>query len=68
MQVSIPVQLSDRDLLLKSATTSLNSKVVSQYSNIIAPIVVDAILRVAGTGAECSNVDLRDIKIVKKLE
>merc|ERR1712004_688495 len=37
--MATPVQLSDRESLLKSATTSLNSKVVSQYSSILSPLV-----------------------------
>ncbi|CAH1792153.1 unnamed protein product [Owenia fusiformis] len=65
-KIATPVDLSDREVLLKNASTSLNSKVVSQYSSIISPIVVDSILRVTDI-AKDTNVDLRDIKIVKKL-
>jgi len=64
--MATPVQLSDRESLLKSATTSLNSKVVSQYSNILSPLVVDAVTKVIDPASD-SNVDLRDIKIIKKL-
>jgi len=64
--MSTPVNLSDRDSLLKSAITSLNSKVVSQYSNILAPIAVDSVLHVIDPIKD-NNVDLRDIKIVKKV-
>merc|ERR1712227_68538 len=64
--MSIPLELSDRESLLKSATTSLNSKVVSQYSNILSPLCVDAVLKVIDTSA-ATNCDLRDIKIIKKL-
>lgn len=63
--MSTPVELTDRESLLKSATTSLNSKVVSLYSNVIAPIVVDAVMTVADTVT--GSVDLSDIKIVRKL-
>lgn len=65
-QMSTPVDLSDRELLLKSATTSLSSKVVSQYSNLLAPICVDSVLKVIDASKD-TNVDLRDIKIVTKL-
>ena len=41
-----PIKLSDRATLLKSASTSLNSKVVSQYSGILGPMSVDAVLKV----------------------
>lgn len=61
--LSIPVNLDDRDTLIKVATTSLHSKVVSQHSSLLAPIAVDAVLRVK----ENNNADLRDIKIIKKL-
>lgn len=61
-----PLELSDRESLLKSASTSLNSKVVSQYSNILAPLCVDAVLNVIDPATDV-NVNLTDIKIVKKL-
>jgi len=64
--MSTPLQLSDRDSLLKSATTSLNSKVVSQYSSILSPLCVDAVMRVIDP-ATATNVDLRDIKVVQKV-
>lgn len=64
--MSTVLELSDRESLLKSATTSLNSKVVSQYSNTLSPITVDAVIRVIDP-ATATNVDLRDVKIVKKL-
>lgn len=63
--IAIPITLTDRESLLKSASTSLNSKIVSQYSNVIAPIAVDAVLRIINP-ATSHNVDLRDIRIVQK--
>lgn len=41
--MSTPVDLTNEDALLKAAATSLNSKVVSQHSTILAPIAVQAI-------------------------
>lgn len=41
--MSTPVDLANEDALLKAAATSLNSKVVSQHSTILAPIAVQAI-------------------------
>lgn len=64
--MSRPVELSDRETLLKSASTSLNSKVVSQYSGLLAPLAVDAILKVIDP-AVSTNVDLRDVKIIPKI-
>jgi len=52
--------------LVRVASTALNSKVVSQYSSLLAPIAVNAVLRVKDNYKE-NNVDLRDIKIVRKL-
>ena len=64
-EMAMPVDLSDREKLLQSANTSLNSKVVSQHSSELSPIAVDAVLKVADT--EKNNVNLKDIKIIKKL-
>ncbi|KYQ93529.1 chaperonin containing TCP1 delta subunit [Tieghemostelium lacteum] len=66
VNMSVPVSLSDRQSLIKSATTSLNSKVVSQYTN-LASISVDAVLSVINVAQNPDNVNLKDIKIIKKL-
>lgn len=64
--MAVPVELSDRDSLVQSASTALNSKVVSQYSTLLAPLAVDAVLSVVDP-AKPDLIDLRDVKIVKKL-
>lgn len=64
--MSKPIELSDRETLIKSASTSLNSKVVSQQSSLLAPIAVDAVLRITEPGHEAS-VDLKNIKVIKSL-
>ncbi|XP_020097529.1 T-complex protein 1 subunit delta [Ananas comosus] len=64
--MSIPLDLSDRGSLVKSAATALSSKVVSQYSSLLAPIAVDAVLA-ALDPAHPDLVDLRDVRVVKKL-
>merc|ERR1719343_1429355 len=64
--MSKPVDLSDREQLLQSANTSLNSKVVSQNADQLAPIAVDAVLKVIDPKT-ATNVDLNDVRIVKKL-
>merc|ERR1712227_791683 len=61
-----PVDLSDREKLLQSANTSLNSKVVSQHSSELSPIAVDAVLKVIDP-AKTDTVNLKDIKVIKKL-
>jgi len=65
-KISIPVKLTDRQSLLQSAATSLNSKVVSQHSSLLSPIAVDAVMRVIDP-VTAVNVDLRDIRLLKKL-
>ncbi|KAL5137969.1 Serine/threonine-protein kinase SAPK10 [Glycine soja] len=62
----ISVEVSDHDSLVKSANTSLNNKVVSQYSKLLAPLAIDVILFVMDA-AKPDMVDLRDVKIMKKL-
>lgn len=64
-EMSTPVDLNDKESLLRAASTSLNSKIVSQYSSVLAPIAVEAVSRLVTSTS--SNVDLRDIRIVKKV-
>ncbi|TDL24830.1 t-complex protein 1 [Rickenella mellea] len=64
-EISTPVDLNDRASLLRAASTSLNSKIVSQYSSTLAPIAVSAVTRIATSTS--SNVDLRDVRVVKKV-
>ncbi|XP_032690063.1 T-complex protein 1 subunit delta [Odontomachus brunneus] len=64
--MSIPVDLTDKESLVKVAATSLNSKVVHQQSSLLAPLAVDAVLKVTEEGKE-SSVDLHDIKVIKKI-
>ncbi|KAG0563502.1 hypothetical protein KC19_8G036400 [Ceratodon purpureus] len=64
--MAIPVELTDQDQLVKIASTSLNSKVVSQYSSLLAPLAVDAVLNVRDLDRP-ESVDLRDIKVLRKL-
>jgi T-complex protein 1 subunit delta len=61
--MAIAVDLKDTEALTRVASTSLNSKVVSQHSSLLAPIAVNAVLKVRDN----NSVDLRDIKIIKKL-
>jgi len=64
--IATPVKLDDRHSLLMSATTSLGSKVVSQHSSLLAPLAVDAVLKVIDPARD-SDVDLRDIRVIQKL-
>lgn len=65
-EFAVPVDMNDRESMIKSAITSLNSKVVSQYSNVLAPIAVDSVLKVIDPST-ATNVDLRDIRVVTKI-
>lgn len=65
LQMSHKISLDDRELLVRAATTSLSSKIVSQYSSLLAPIAVDSVLKVANPDA--TNVDLNDIRLIKKV-
>lgn len=64
--ISTPVELNNREQLVRSASTSLNSKVVSQQSSLLAPLAVDAVLKVVETGHE-GAVNLSDIKVITQL-
>lgn len=62
--MSTKVSLDDKTALTQSAITSLNSKVISQNSGLLAPMAVDAVLHVM---RESGDVDLRDIRITTAL-
>ncbi|EEB15125.1 Hsp60 protein, putative [Pediculus humanus corporis] len=64
--MSVPVDLNDKESLIKSASTALNSKVVSQHSSVLAPMAVEAVLKVINP-ARNFNCDLKDVKVIKKL-
>jgi len=64
--MSQPVDLNNRQQLIENAITSLSSKVVSHHSDLLAPMAVDAILKVIDKET-ATNVDLRDISVSKKL-
>lgn len=64
--MSKPVDLRARETLIDAVVTCLSSKVVSQNSDILAPIAVDAVLKIIDPDT-ARNVDLNDIRIVKQL-
>nr|XP_023016231.1 T-complex protein 1 subunit delta-like [Leptinotarsa decemlineata] len=65
-EISTPVEITNREELIKSASTSLNSKVVSQQSSHLGPLAVDAVLRIVEPGRE-QACNLNDIKVIKQL-
>ncbi|VDP00650.1 unnamed protein product, partial [Heligmosomoides polygyrus] len=64
--MSSPVDLANEELLLKMATTSLNSKVVSQHSWLLAPMAVNAVKKIIDPARDTA-VNLKMIKIIKKM-
>jgi T-complex protein 1 subunit delta len=62
--ISVPINLADRQTLLKAASTSLSSKIVAQEPK-LAPMAVDAVLKTINP-SNAQNVDLQNIRILKK--
>jgi thermosome len=60
------IKPDDRESLLKIAVTSMQSKLISEDSDILSKIVVDAILKIAIKKGETYSVDLENIKVEKK--
>jgi thermosome len=65
-EISIKVDPQDKETLKKVSVTSMASKLVSGYSDILSDIAVDAILQVAEEADGGNEVDLDMIKIEKK--
>ena len=61
-----PVDLNDRDVLIQNCVTCLSSKVVSANSDVLAPMAVDAVLKIIDKEND-TNVDLNNIKVSMKL-
>jgi len=64
--IAIPVAPTDRVMLKKAAMTSMGSKLVREYREYLADLVVDAVLKVAQKAGGEYKVDLDDIKVDKK--
>ena len=65
-QMAKKIRPDDRDTLLKIAITSMQSKLISEDSDVLSKVVVDAILKIATKKAETYSVDLENIKVEKK--
>lgn len=65
-QIAKKVDPTDQESLLKIATTSMQSKLISEDSGILSKIVVDAVLRVSEKKGDKYVVDLDNIKVEKK--
>ena len=64
--MSQPMVLTDTAALLQAANTSLSSKIVSQYSNLLGPMAVNAVTKTIDLKT-ADNVDLKNIRIIKKV-
>ena len=60
------VDPNDKETLLKIAKTSMQSKLISEDSDMLSKLVVDSILQVVEKEAEGHKVDLDNIKVEKK--
>ena len=65
-QLSKKVEPDDKATLLKIASTSMQSKLISEDSSSLSKIVVDAILSIATKKGDEYFVDLENIKVEKK--
>lgn len=63
--MSIPIELTDRATLMKAASTSLSSKIVAQEPK-LATMAVDSVIKVIKDLKTATNVDLNNIRILKK--
>ncbi|MGD2107032.1 MAG: thermosome subunit beta [Nitrosopumilaceae archaeon] len=65
-EMSKKIKPDDKESLLKIAVTSMESKLISEDSDTLSKVVVDAILNVATKKGETYHVDLDNIKVEKK--
>jgi len=65
-ELSKKIQPDDRESLIKIATTSMQSKLISEDSGPLSKIVVDSILSIVTKKGEDYSVDLENIKVEKK--
>ncbi|QDI89109.1 thermosome subunit [Candidatus Nitrosopumilus sp. SW] len=65
-ELSKKIKPDDRESLIKIATTSMQSKLISEDSDTLSKIVVDAILSIVTKKGEEYSVDLENIKVEKK--
>lgn len=65
-QIAKQITPDDRTSLIKIAKTSMQSKLISEDSDPLSKLVVDAILKITTKKAEKYSVDLDNIKVEKK--
>ena len=65
-KIAVKVDIADKEMLLKITRTSMDSKLVSDDSPVLAQIVVEATKQVSEKTDAGYKVDLDDIKVEKK--
>jgi len=65
-KIALPVDLKKQDFLKKAAATSMASKLVAEYKEYLADIVVKAMLLVAEKEGTKYKVDVDDVRVEKK--
>ena len=65
-EISKKVSPDDREILLQIASTSMESKLISEDSESLSKIVVDSIMSITETNDKKSSVDLENLKVEKK--
>ena len=65
-RIAIKVDLKTPDYLKKAAMTSMASKLVADYKEILADIAVKAMLQIAEKEGDKMRVDVDDVKVEKK--
>lgn len=64
---AVPVAVDDREALVRAAGTSLSSKVVHQYSDLLAPMAADCIRAVCDPARPEATDIARDVRVVSKV-
>ena len=65
-QIAKTISPDDRNSLIKIAKTSMESKLISEDSEPLSKLVVDAVMKISIKKAEKYSVDLDNIKVEKK--
>ena len=65
-KIAIPIDLKSQEYLKKAATTAMGSKIVAEYKEFLADIVVKAMLSVAEKTDGDYKADIDDVKVEKK--
>ena len=63
--VAEKISVDDKNVLIRIANTSIQSKLVSEYSTYLSELVVDATLRVAEKMGENFRIDIDSVKVQK---